>query len=203
MPCRLDSANISKLSVSSALTKVFQSAFKIPIHNPALGRVYALPSAKQSAGGGSAPNTVQNSKEATPMPETQPLSFLQANEGPEDGSTLPSEKQQAALLAETLSNSIRYGREYMDEHPLMGEPGSFIVQKSKDLQVPIGKENVAEKRSIPIPPPLKTDIRTEVEKKGKETSLTGGDKSPLSPVGGGKKRKKSKIQTPRTPKTPK
>ena len=147
-------------------------------------------------------NTARNSREATPLPEAQTLPISRSNNVSEDDDRDSSDPHQAALLMETLTNNLRYGCEYMDEHPLMGEPGNFIIQKSKDLQVPIGNENVAkEKRTLPIPPPIKTDIATEAEKKAKDalTAGAGGEKSPLSPTGG-KKRKKSKAQTPRTPK---
>ena len=130
------------------------------------------------------------------------LPISEGDDVSEDDDKDSSDPRQAALLMETLTNNLRYGREYMDEHPLMGEPGNFIIQKSKDLQVPIGNENAArEKRTLPIPPPIKTDIAEEAEKKAKDALTAGaaGEKSPLSPTGG-KKRKKSKAQTPRTPK---
>ncbi|MCJ1332781.1 Mediator of RNA polymerase II transcription subunit 6 [Thelotrema lepadinum] len=196
-------ANRFKLSISSALNKLVSAASSIPIHNPALGRVYAVPTAKPLTSGASALNTARNSREATPLPEAQLPSFRQGNDASDDDTKDSADPHQAVLLTETLTNSIRHGREYMDEHPLIGEPGNFIIQKSKDVQVSIGKENAAkEKRTLPIPPPLKIDIATEAEKKAKGASTAGGEKSPLSPTGA-KKRKKSKIQTPRTPKTPK
>ena len=186
--------------MSSALSKFFDSASSLPIYRPALGQVYNIPSTKPATATNSAANTRANSKEPTPLPEVQIPAIASDPKSTDDDLT---EQQATSFLAETLSNNIRYGTSYMDEHPLVGEPGSFKIQQSKDLQVPIGKENSAtEKRQLPVPPPLKTDIATETEKEGKETSPTGMEKSPLSPTNAIKKRKKSKAQTPRTPKTP-
>ena len=214
------------------MTKLYASASSLPIYNPALGRIYAAPVAKPlTATGTSAANTRQNSKEPSPLPDTatahlassgnltQSTQETDANPAPTDEED-PSDQYAAALLAETFSNSLRYGKQYMDEQPLIGEPGSFIVQKSKDLQVPLGKEAASDKRATgPTSqlPPIKTDLKNEVEKKVNggdskgQTSPTsaapgtagvGAEKSPLSPTGVMKKRKKSKVQTPRTPRTP-
>ena len=199
-PAEEATANVPKLSASNALASLYKSASSIPIYNPALGRVYTLPSAKPKVGT-SAVNTRQNSKEPSPLPEAQVSSFIQSAEEEDE----PIDQHSAALFKETFGNNQLYARRYMDEQPLIGEPGSFIVQKSKDLQVPVGKEGSEKRTTAPAPPPLKTDLKTEVGKKikGQNSPTTaGGEKSPLSPTGAAKKRKKSKVQTPRTPKTP-
>ena len=101
----------------------------------------------------------------------------------------------------------------MDEVPLIGDPGSFIRQKTRDKSATAAKnttvgttedeptksgatnaEPKSTKAQAPVPPPLTTDLPLELGKKTK-----GGEKSPLSP-GGGKKRKKSKVVTPKSPK---
>ena len=96
----------------------------------------------------------------------------------------------------------------MDENPLVGEPGSFIIQKtrdkpttrhiapgSNDVEPTERTTNELDTKPAPLPmPPLKTDLPIDFGKK-----IKGGEKSPLTP-GGGKKRKKSKVVTPRTPK---
>ena len=127
----------------------------------------------------------------------------------------------AKLLADSLSLLQRFGGEYMDEHPLVGEPGSFKLDRAKDGGAGPGRRialkggdsgaptadelggteedgatgDSAGRASAPLPPPpIKTDLASEVHKK-----IKGAEKSPLTP-GGVRKRKKNKIQTPKTPK---
>ena len=107
----------------------------------------------------------------------------------------------ASLLAESFGLSLRYGKEYMDETPLVGEPGNFILQKSRDapsqsqLQPPLKKEIApasapAKASAPPTPTPLKTDIPPAPIRKGSK----GGDKSPITPGFKDRKgRKKSKV----------
>lgn len=41
--------------------------------------------------------------------------------------------QDTRTLAESLHLFLRYEDEYMDENPLVGEPGSFIMSKANDV----------------------------------------------------------------------
>ena len=43
-----------------------------------------------------------------------------------------SSLQDTRTLAESFSLLSRYGDEFMDEHPLVGEPGSFILSRVND-----------------------------------------------------------------------
>ena len=105
------------------------------------------------------------------------------------------EEDEEVLFAETLANCTRWGNEYMDEHPLVGEPGNFVIHKANEVQG-------AKQKGIALPAlTIKTDIASAVNKRDK-----GGEKSPLSPTGTGasKKRKKDRLKgpTPKDPKTP-
>lgn len=70
----------------------------------------------------------QQSKELTPMPDSQttvkaPLSSVSSKD---------TSYQDTRNLMEALNLLSRYGDEYMDEMPLTGEPGSFILSKATD-----------------------------------------------------------------------
>lgn len=133
----------------------------------------------------------QPSKDSTPMPATQdtasstklPLSTKTTSE---------YDLQSLKLLAESFSLSSRYGSEYMDENPLVGEPGSFILSKSRDAPAS------AQQRSRGIGPLAK--ISTLPESKSAEVAPTmkkGAkvvEKSLISPGTKEKKqRRKSKV----------
>lgn len=119
----------------------------------------------------------------------------------------------ASLLAESFSLSLRYNSEYMDENPLLGEPGSFILQKSRDAplsqsqsQSQTQSQSQASKdtpsfttstQSTESLPPLKTDlpaVATEAMTGSARKASKGAEKSPTTPGFRDKKgRKKSRV----------
>jgi mediator of RNA polymerase II transcription subunit 6 len=128
-----------------------------------------------------------------------------------------AEIQSARDLEDALNLLARYGDEYMDEMPLVGEPGAFIFSKnpaatapgttagadqaaSNTLQVRQQSGRPASRAPTPgraIPPPgLKTDPSSlgagkKADKSGEHTPNTPG--TPVGSAGGKeKKRKKSK-----------
>lgn len=102
-----------------------------------------------------------------------------------------SENRSLQLLAESYTLALRYGNEYMDENPIVGEPGSFILSKSREpgavnsqLQ---NKAPMSSKR--PVAPEIKTSDVSSLTKKISK----GAEKSPVSPGAKDKKaRRKSK-----------
>ena len=127
------------------------------------------------------------SREGTPV-----VGALDADSGDDEDDEA---KDEEVLFAETLANRARWGNEYMDEHPLVGEPGNFVIHKVNEVQG-------TQRKGIALPAlTIKTDIASAVNKREK-----GGEKSPLSPTGTGasKKRKKDRSNrlTPKEPKTP-
>lgn len=102
-----------------------------------------------------------------------------------------SENRSLQLLAESYTLALRYGNEYMDENPIVGEPGSFILSKSREsgamgsqLQ---NKASILSKR--PVAPEIKTSDVSSLTKKMSK----GIEKSPVSPGTKDKKaRRKSK-----------
>lgn len=179
-------------------------AAPLPIFSSARGYNY-LPTAAKS------PNThatsTRASRENTPMPEVPnaalskaaKVSVASAANKNIDG----SEVQNLRTLTESFGLSFRYGKEYMDDTPLTGEPGHFILSKSKDtgtLQPPtrgtgqmVGKSPfqtaAKEKQSTgqPKPPPIQTDVPPVTSKK---SSTKSANPTPISTKD--RKRRKSK-----------
>jgi mediator of RNA polymerase II transcription subunit 6 len=114
--------------------------------------------------------------------------------------------QDARNLAEAFNLLSRYGDEFMDDHPLVGEPGSFIIsKKSAEPPVPArpqpakpnppGTSTIGKPGTPAATPAIKTDPATiGTAKAGK-----GAEKTPVTPNtagSGGKekpKKKKSKV----------
>jgi hypothetical protein len=68
----------------------------------------------------------QHSKETTPAPDSQAQT-----KAPVAGANVSSTTfQDTRSLMEAFTLLSRYGDEFMDENPLVGEPGSFILSKS-------------------------------------------------------------------------
>lgn len=74
----------------------------------------------------------QQSKENTPMPDAAPPSTADSQGSSKAGlgiSTAGSSFQDTRSLTESFNLFTRYGDEFMDEAPLVGEPGSFILSR--------------------------------------------------------------------------
>ena len=122
------------------------------------------------------------------------------------GSLLPkptsSDYKDTRTLADSFERFIRYSNEYADENPLLGEPGSFAISRSKEKPVshpPSQLEQVqTATKTTPAatPPPL--EVKTDIPSvSGKKTgTLTGGAKSPVTPGTGKDKQKRRKSKAP-------
>lgn len=67
-------------------------------------------------------------------------------------SSAGSALQDTKTLAESFALLSRYGDEFMDENPLVGEPGSFILSKSGDadrLGVSQPSSSISRPSSVP------------------------------------------------------
>lgn len=145
----------------------------------------------------------QQSKETTPIPGSQ----LDASQ--KSSKTLPdaqaSDLQDTHTFLEAFNMSLRYGKEYMNETPLVGEPGNFRLSKTKDALAPpsAGTSQTAQPASQQAspkktsaapspaqpPPPIQTDVPPVMSKK----SAKGPERTPSTPGSGDKvKRRKSK-----------
>jgi mediator of RNA polymerase II transcription subunit 6 len=180
---------------------MLSTAAPLPVFAPSYGHTYSPPVQKPSQ-----PNHIglsQQSRETTPMPGSQP-DVSQKGAKTLSDSRAP-DLQETRTLIDAINMSLRYGKEYMNEMPLVGEPGNFRLSKTKDALAPrsASASKTAQPSSQqasptkgtpapsppPPPPPIQTDIPSVVSRK----SAKGTDKSPTTPVSSQKaKRRKSK-----------
>ena len=197
------------LSTATTITKMLSTASTMPTFTPALGHTYLSPAPKDPNPGTSF-QISQTSKQSIPMPES--LSSLTATQDTAASKKSVSSAKAAdpsdeALLADSYRLLLAYGNEYMDENPIVGEPGSFKLSKARDSQKtasattststpkPESQQSLKE-LSPPTtslrgggPPQLKTENLPSPAKK----DIKGGEKSPTTPFSKEKKRKKSKV----------
>ncbi|KAH7377988.1 mediator of RNA polymerase-like protein II transcription subunit 6 [Cadophora sp. MPI-SDFR-AT-0126] len=175
------------MSIISSFNKFFTKAAALPEFSPALGHVYMQPPSGGRLKSGES-QLGQGSKENTPLPES-----LQNPKKPNpSASASGADYLDNRLLEETISISLKYGDEYMDEIPITGTPGEFHLSSTgrndKDkLMVPAITKGptLPSKPPTPAPPPLKTDVPPE-RKNSK------AEKSPKTPGMPKPKRRKSK-----------
>lgn len=211
-----------QLSTVTSLTKLLSTASSLPIFTPSLGHTY-LPPVSKNVTPGSSLQTTQASKESTPMPGGgTPLPAIQetVNSAKASKSTSDLGLQGVQMLEYSYSLFNRYGNEYMDENPIVGEPGSFKLSKSQgsslatsmttsktSSQAQEGSKTSSQTTEMPTPaksavptPQLKTDdLPAPIRKATK-----GSEKSPTTPSTKEKKsRRKSKAAGDRGATTPK
>ncbi|EER40369.1 RNA polymerase II transcription mediator complex subunit [Histoplasma capsulatum var. duboisii H88] len=218
------------LSTVTSLTKALSAASPLPIFSPSYGHTYMPPvpkalessrpgvqqSDQQSVADTPMPDALLQSKDASALSSTAEQPSASTSVSPLTSSS--TTMQDSRSLIEAFNLLSRYGDEYMDDAPLLGEPGSFIIGKTSTEPLVVGMRQPvnSEASKAPTPAPstgvggsmskpgtpaatgtttalsaIKTDPATiGVGKTGK-----GGEKSPTTP-GGMKertKRRKSKI----------
>jgi len=178
-----------------------QTATALPYYKPALGHRYFQPTLKtretlsiQSA---------QPSRESTPMPDA-----VQA--GITDTATTSTVQTSSTVniadtqtLFESFGQFLRYGKEYMDENPLVGEPGSFVFTSSKQ-HLQAQQDLAAKKAAQQAIPKLQIEVKssppTAQAKPDQPTSAKRSKTSDKNPSLGKPKRRKSKA--PKSPGSP-
>lgn len=109
------------------------TANALPSFDPAMGGYYYLrPANKPAATAGSTPGTPARSREGSVMAGTDAHSVRSGsvdltNQAVGDPSASALEDR---LLRESLGMSVQFGDEYMDENPIIGEPGKFSFTSS-------------------------------------------------------------------------
>ncbi|KAF4993402.1 hypothetical protein F66182_16483 [Fusarium sp. NRRL 66182] len=137
-------------------------ASPLPIFTPSYGHTYMPPGPRAvDAPQAAASQQTQQSKESTPMPESQatvkaPLSTANVKD---------TSYQDTRNLMEAMNLLSRYGDEYMDETPLTGEPGSFILSKATETAGTSRRSGGSKAMHAPAVPrklgtPAVTDIST-------------------------------------------
>ena len=180
---------------------MLSSAAPLPVFAPSYGHTYFPPVQKPSQPGQT--GLSQQSKETTPMPGSQP-DASQKSAKPLPDAQAP-DFQDTRLLLEAINMSLRYDKEYMNEMPLVGEPGNFRLSKTKDPLAPPSANQTVQPSSqqtspkkgspapSPPPPPPLPPIQTDIQSAASKKSAKGADKSPTTPSSSQKaKRRKSK-----------
>jgi mediator of RNA polymerase II transcription subunit 6 len=125
-----------QLSAVTSLTKLLTVASPLPIFTPSYGHVYMPPGPKAV----DAPQTTatttsqssQQSKELTPIPDSQGSAKTSLTTTSTTSNAKDTSYQHTRNLMEAMNLLSRYGDEFMDETPLSGEPGSFILSKANE-----------------------------------------------------------------------
>ncbi|KAI9772850.1 MAG: Mediator of RNA polymerase II transcription subunit 6 [Geoglossum simile] len=178
--------NSVMLSTLTSLTKFLSTASSLPNFTPSLGYTYVPPVVKSLAPAST--QASQASKESTPMlgADLRSAKTMVSSSASKPESSYGDE----LALAESFHLSLRHSSEYMDENPLVGEPGAFHLS-STHAHAQAQSQAAQSKASLPAtsaPTAISTSPAT-----GRKGSRGGGEKSPISPTVPGKpKRRKSK-----------
>lgn len=128
----------------------------------------------------------------TPKPQTQDSSSSKGTTASK--LTAYEDIQGTQLLEASYELLLRYGNEYMDENPLIGEPGSFKLSKTRESG--LGAVSAASKngnqpfKATGTPKKaLSHQIETNLPNDGTKKANAGSAKSPNTP---GMKRKKER-----------
>ena len=182
--------NYRMLNTVSALDKVFSAPPDLSFFSVSHGHTYSKPvqkSTNQELGG-----TSQQSKENTPLPGTQ-------NPTAEKSTTTPQQAQDdgdssARTLREALRMTLQFGREYMDDVPLVGEPGSFRLNKTKDGSSGLLKGTAAGSTSATPGQSRAPSLGTAANAPSVSKANVGGDKGTTQSSAPPKpRRRKSKV----------
>ncbi|KAL8739825.1 MAG: hypothetical protein Q9190_007410 [Brigantiaea leucoxantha] len=203
------------LAIVSSLNSLLSTSATLPTFTSSTGHTYRPPPSKHpsllSSASTSAINTQQQqhpisstSKESTPLPgsSTQDSSQKPAtsfshhnNNNINNDHNLLGEEQEEQLLSDSYRLYLRYGHEFMDENPLIGEPGSFILSKSQS-QSQLPSSQLSQSKLLPASSTLSTKPATptptlntenlppvEIRKRKDSKSSAGGgggpEKSPI------------------------
>ncbi|KAK4580174.1 Mediator of RNA polymerase II transcription subunit 6 [Recurvomyces mirabilis] len=213
------------LSAVTSLEKMFVKTATLPSFTPTTGHTYLPPrtiSTATATAGASTQGSPNRSREGSVVPgasaETQSLrSGSLAPELAATSNTTDNDLQTARILVDSLQKSMQFSEEYVDENPLVGEPGNFrftssaaavkkrkadeeavliAAQKAKEAKETSSSSTAATPKVVkaPTPPPVFTEARA--------TAKTDKDRREEK-----KRRRKSRPNvggntTPSTPKGP-
>lgn len=180
--------NIRQLSTATALDKILSISSELS-QNSLNHKQANLPEHAKSI---AQEQTAQHSDENIPHEVIRPRTVRSKKRELLSSLHIREDRQDSAALKEAFSLSLSYRHDYMDEQPLVGEPGNFMVAR---MDAPLSStKSVEDKpngndRAPPAPPPLQIDISSTASR----PSAKNGDGSPLSASTRDKtKRRKSK-----------
>ncbi|OJJ38499.1 hypothetical protein ASPWEDRAFT_36143 [Aspergillus wentii DTO 134E9] len=178
------------LSAVTSLTSLLKTASTLPTFTPSYGHTYMPPTSKQADSSQSGIQESQQSKESTPMPDADSQTKNQAPLVGSQANNTGSVLQDTRTLAESFGLLTRYGEEYMDDNPLVGEPGSFILSKSGDKdRTAAAKQPPGASTAVAVPAKVGTpQVRVETPGKASEKGS-----APPTPDENKLRKKKSRI----------
>ncbi|KAL4782275.1 MED6 mediator subfamily complex component-domain-containing protein [Aspergillus varians] len=168
------------LSAVTSLTSLLKTASTLPKFTPSQGHTY-LPPVPKSTDAGQPGIQAQTSKENTPMLDADATNKAQSFTGTQADTS--STVHDMKTFAESFNLLARYGDEFMDESPLVGEPGSFILSRAGDAD-----RGATSKQQQPPSSTVPGRVGTpqaKVDTPGKSSEKGGAAEEP-------KRRKKSK-----------
>lgn len=197
------------MAATRALQKFYKAATDLQFYTPDRGYTYHSPIASTKSKPLNSLESTRTSRAGSPIPDTASQTSLQPAAGAKESQTQGNDDR---AIANSFSLAVRWGNEYMDENPLIGEPGALklsstsrqlkdqqdrnsaaeaskTAQKEKEREAESARVSVA---ATPTPAPIKTDL--------KKSSMSKG-KSPIGAVsdGGIKKAGRRKSTKPGTP----
>ncbi|KAI9672241.1 MAG: Mediator of RNA polymerase II transcription subunit 6 [Alyxoria varia] len=195
------------LSATHSLTKCLKIAHSLPAYTPARGYRYFDPVKKTS---NAKPNTVSElpSRSATPVPEhdNEPTATSASQASAANTQSAHTAKSATAADTQALHESFQqysqHKGEYMDEAPLVGEPGNFKFAdpRTSTMKPPPSKalqaaKTFSESQGSPSPRP---SAPGSPETKPELKSVAGLDKDAEN-QDDGPSRKKRKSKAPGSP----
>ena len=125
------------LTASNHLSQLYETASKLPTFDPERGYYY-LPAAantqKATSTTASATGTPSRSREGSVAPgagaETQSLRSNSLLPDSQRHSLQGLDYRQAVLIADSFRSTLEFADDFMDENPLIGEPGNFTYTHS-------------------------------------------------------------------------
>lgn len=194
------------MAITDHLTKLYDAALSTQFYTPPQGHSYYPPNPKPSTR--PSLDSARASRAGTPIADTASQSGLSQH-----GTKETPQVNDDNAIYNSFRLALQYGTEYMDENPLQGEPGSFVMtstgrnlvdkrdreQRDKEASTVKGSQDTSFRNGSVAPTPTPTPANKITELSKKAVSAGAKARSPTSPLGdsGVKKRRKSKA--PGTP----
>ncbi|KAL1957255.1 hypothetical protein VTO42DRAFT_6161 [Malbranchea cinnamomea] len=191
------------LSAVTSLTKALSTSSPLVMFSPAHGHTYMPPATQSLETSQLNQEPVQQSKEATPVPGAAATAAATATSKSADTSTSrlsAAEAQGRQDLEDALKLLARWGDEYMDENPLIGEPGAFIFSQNPAAASAANPDRVSSTASGGSAAAQPTKAASATPAPG-STAPTPALRTDAATLGAGKKVDKGGEQTP-SPDTP-
>ncbi|CAI7677803.1 unnamed protein product [Penicillium manginii] len=186
------------LSAVTSLSRLMKTASTLPNFTPSHGHTYMPPVARTIESSSQQVSASQPSKENTPMPDmpsqTQSTETQTTSKTGLGISGSSSSYQDTRSLADAFNLFTRYGDEFMDENPLQGEPGSFILSRNGGENDRAGGANKPTAKAVAAPASVNTPVpgRVSTPQVRVDTPGKASDKSNSPPSSGENKAKRKK-----------